>query len=54
MIEALRSQGKTCESIFFANEDHGFRYEKNLIQEFRAVGEFLKKNLPPDPRPAGG
>jgi dipeptidyl aminopeptidase/acylaminoacyl peptidase len=46
MVDALKSNGKTCETLYFSDEDHGFRHEKNRVKEFRAIEAFLKKYLP--------
>jgi dipeptidyl aminopeptidase/acylaminoacyl peptidase len=48
MIAALKSQGKTCDSLFFPDEDHSISKEKNRLKEYRTIEAFLKRYLPPD------
>ena len=48
MISALENAGHPPESLFLANEGHGFTGEKALLAEYKAIDAFLAKNLGPD------
>ncbi len=63
MIDALEKAGHSPESLFVAYEGHGFSDEKDRIKEYKAIDDFLKKNLgpgapvqepPPPAAPAAG
>ena len=47
MIAALEKAGRKPESLFIADEGHGFRKEKGRIREFKAIEAFLAKYLGP-------
>ena len=45
MISALNKAGHPPESLFVADEGHGFTGEKALLAEYKAIDAFLAKNL---------
>ncbi|HTB80078.1 MAG TPA: S9 family peptidase [Opitutaceae bacterium] len=47
MIDALETAGHPPESLFVANEGHGFSKEEDRVTEYKAIEAFLAKNLGP-------
>jgi dipeptidyl aminopeptidase/acylaminoacyl peptidase len=47
MITALEKAGQKPQSLFIADEGHGFRKEKSRLQEYKAIEAFLVKHLGP-------
>jgi len=45
MIAALEKAGRNPESLFIADEEHGFRKERNRLKEYKAIEAFLAKHL---------
>jgi dipeptidyl aminopeptidase/acylaminoacyl peptidase len=47
IIAALEKAGRKPQSLFIADEGHGFRKEKSRLQEYKAIEAFLAKHLGP-------
>jgi dipeptidyl aminopeptidase/acylaminoacyl peptidase len=51
MINALENAGHPPESLFVADEGHGFSKEEDRVTEYKAIEAFLAKNLGPGAPP---
>jgi acetyl esterase/lipase len=51
MIDALKEAGHPPESLFVADEGHGFTKEEDCVKEYKAIEAFLLKNLGPGAPP---
>jgi dipeptidyl aminopeptidase/acylaminoacyl peptidase len=47
MVEALEKAGRTPQSLYFSNEGHGFKHEKNRTKLYQEIEKFLAKHLAP-------
>lgn len=47
MVDALEKAGRPPQSLYFANEGHGFTKEKNRAKLFAEIEKFLAKHLAP-------
>jgi dipeptidyl aminopeptidase/acylaminoacyl peptidase len=51
MVDALGKAGRPPQSLYFSNEGHGFKHEKNRAKLYTEIEKFLAKHLAP---PSGG